>query len=258
MGIFKAHFMKIIKSPLFYIGIILTAAVIGSDHYVAEGAIHDHVVNDVVISLGFSNTRGLIAVCGALPFAANFAKEWTSGVTASCVTRCGEKKYIVSNVVMCYVSTVLTVFLGIMLYAFVLSFFLPVFEMDNNYMDVVTAYFVELGAPWLQIMYQVFIYSVSCAMYSVMGMTLTAFFPNKYVGMCGPFVASYVIERFSFQISGHTPWFNLFYASMAQAYESWGVWFRFFYFFGLMTAIAAVFSVVFGIVVRRRIRNEIV
>lgn len=64
MGIFKAHFMKIIKCPLFYIGIILTAAVIGSDHYVAEDAIHSHVVDDVVILLGFSNTRGLIAVCG--------------------------------------------------------------------------------------------------------------------------------------------------------------------------------------------------
>lgn len=67
----------------------------------------------------------MIAISGALPFVTNFADEWTSRVTINCISRCGVYKYAVSNVVLCFVSTMFTVFAGMMLYAGVLSFFFP-------------------------------------------------------------------------------------------------------------------------------------
>ena len=254
MGIYRAQFYKLIRNPLFYVSIIATALLCATrllpGKYGMRGA---DVYMEICLLLDLATVRKMIAILGAVPFAANFADEWTSRVTIGCISRCGTNRYAISNVVICFISSLATVFLGLMLYAVGLSFFLPVFKDDPNAMLLLEEKLLRGGVPWVYIMYRLFVFASSCAMWSVMGMMLTSFFPNKFVGICTPFVASYVIERISMQFP---PQINLWYVSLSRV--RWdNIWLQFLYSVGLFAAIAAVCGVVFVIMVKRRVQNEV-
>ena len=254
MRIYRAHFYKLIRDPLFYFGIIATALLcaytwVGKDPWIAAD-----VANQISITIYFATLRGMIAIAGALPFVANFAGEWTSRVTIGCVARCGVKRYAVSNVVVCFVSSLVTVFLGMMLYAGVLSFFMPLFEdVPNNSMNTFDETLLRGGMPWVYIIFRIMPFAAACGMWSVMGMMLTAFFPNKFVGICTPFVASYVIERITYEFP--TP-INLYNVSLGFV-DMENIWFQQLYCVGFFAALSAVFGFVFVIMVKRRVQNEV-
>lgn len=255
MKIFRAYLYKLLRSPLFYIGMIVTALVFVFGDDPVHGSGGRDVATDLEGVLYVATMRKLVAIFGALPFAANFADEWTNRVTTGCVSRCGVKKYAVSNVVMCFISSLVTVFLGMMLFAVGKSFFKPVFYDIPDYPlgRLEETIMRSGGVPWVYIMYRSFVFASSCAMWSVMGMMLTAFFPNKYVGLCSPFVASYIVERFSMLLPLN---FNLWIVSLSNL--NWeNVWGKFFYSVGLFTALAAVCGFVFVIMVKRRVQNEV-
>lgn len=253
MSIFRAYLYKLLHDPLFYIGIFGTALLCVCRQIPKNASLCRDVAMEINVLLDISTLRKMIAIFGALPFAANFADEWTNHVTIGCVSRRGVKEYAVSNAVMCFISSLVTVFSGMMLFAGVQSFFKPVFIDSGNPMNILSETLLRGGAPWVYITYRVFVFAASCAMWSVMGMTLTSFFPNKYVGLCSPFVASYILERFSMQLP---PNFNLWYVSLSNL--SWeNVWGQFFYSVGLFAALAAVCGLVFVIMVKRRVQNEV-
>lgn len=254
MKIFRAQFYKLIRNPLFYLAMIITPLLCATKwipgKYSFGGA---DVYMEIGILLDIATVRKMIAILGALPFAANFADEWTSRVTIGCISRCGVNRYAVSNIVICFVSSLVTVFVGMMLYAVGLSFFLPVFVDDNNPMPLLEQTLLRGGMPWVYIIYRLIPFAASCAMWSVMGMMLTSFFPNKFVGICTPFVASYVIERITMQFPSP---FNLWHVSLG--YLRWdNIWLQFFYSVALFAVIAAVCGVVFVIMVKRRVHNEV-
>lgn len=57
------------------------------------------VQHDVDILLNFESYRKGLAVFAAIPFAANFATEWRSNTTNSCVLRSSCNRYIAANLV---------------------------------------------------------------------------------------------------------------------------------------------------------------
>lgn len=255
MGIFRAYFFKLIRSPLFYIGILGTAAVCASRRLFPNGMMGGYVALEINLILDLDSMRKVIAIFGALPFAANFADEWTNTVTTSCVSRCGVRKYAFSNIALCFISSLIAVFLGMMLYAVICSVFMPLYNYDQlqDHFSPLQRALILSRMPVLYIIYYVFVFAASCAMWSVMGMMLTAFFPNKYVAICSPFVASYIIERISMQLPDT---FNLWYVSLSRL--GWeNVWVQFFYSVGLFVAIAAICGLVFAVIVKRRVQNEI-
>lgn len=251
MGLYRAYFFKLIREPLFYLGVVFTALLCASK-WLQNFSGYD-VQSDIGITLDFSTVGKMIAIAGALPFAANFAGEWASRVTINCVSRCGANRYAASNIVVCFVSSFFVVFAGMMLYAGVLSFFLPVFYDDGNPMNWVKETLLRGGLPWVYIMFRILPFAASCGMWSVMGMTLTSFFPNKFIGICTPFVASYVIERISTNLPDP---FNLYIISLG-AMEWKNIWLQLFYCLGLFEVISMILGIVFVITVERRVRNEV-
>lgn len=256
MGIFRAYLYKLIRNPLFYAGILGTAALCASRRLFPNAAIGASVAVEIDILLQIDSMRKVIAIFGALPFAANFADEWNNMVTLGCVSRCGVRKYTFANIVLCFLSSVIAVFCGIMLYAGICSVFMPLYnyeDMGRNPMSVLESAFFTNHLALLYIMYNVFVFAASCAMWSVMGMMLTSFFPNKYVAICSPFVASYVIERISMQLPDNL---NLWYVSLSRL--GWdNVLLQFLYSVGLFVILSAICGRIFAVKVRRRVQNEI-
>ena len=254
LRIYRAHFYKLIRDPLFYFGIIATALLCASTLVGENPWIAADVSTQLNLTVDFATLRNMIAIAGALPFVANFAGEWTSRVTVGCVSRCGVKRYAVSNVVVCFVSSLVTVFLGMMLFAVGLSFFMPVFvDIPNNPMDIVSETLLRGGMPWVYIIFRILPFAAGCGMWSVMGMMLTAFFPNKFVGICTPFVASYVIERITVEFPTAL---NLYNVSLGFV-DMENIWLQQLYCVGFFAALSAVLGTVFVITVKRRVQNEV-
>lgn len=250
-SLIRTYFYKVLRSPMFYLSIVAVMALCFITNRMA-GAILGDVANVLNYFLSVDTMRKLIPIFSALPFAANFADEWNNRASISYITRSGVVKYGIANAVICFVSSLSVVFIAFMLYCFCWSFVLPVYKPDNNPADAFYATMLKGGAPWLFIIFRSLIFASSCALWNMMGMLLTAFFPNKYVGICAPFVASYVVERATIWLPVY---FNLWYASLARIpfNNAWGITF---YCLGLFTVLSAICGFAFVLLVKRRVQNE--
>lgn len=250
----RAYLFKILRSPMIYLAIIGVAAVCTTNLINGQAAVAD-VVYHLEIFFGLDAYRKIIAVMSALPFAANFAEEWKSSVTASCVTRKNVAKYACSNVAFCWVSSFLAVFLGMMLFVGVYTIFLPLYEFDPNPKFTPYGIFLDMEMPLLYVLARIAVFSASCAMWSVMGMLLSAFFPNKYIAICSPFVASYAIERITMQFPNAL---DLHQISLSYLDSKANPPLSFLYSIGIFALISAVCGFVFYVIVRKRVQCEII
>ena len=250
----RAYTYKLLRSPLLYIGIIGIAALCCTEFLEGDFG-KGSVLYHIRVFLGVAKYRKSIAVFGALPFAANFADEWTSGIAKECIVRKGIKKYAVANLLFCWSSAILTVSLGMALFMCFDSIFVPFTAPDYNPYTSIFESLIYNNRGGTYLLLTTLVFSASCAMWAVMGMLISVFFYNRYVAICTPFVASYVIERFTMQSSA---WFNL--HNLALSYIPFDYFgsdlLGFLYCVGLFAAIAAVCGVIFYNFLKRKVQNE--
>lgn len=247
----KAYLYKISHSALFLVGIVgvfLMCSIKMLDKSSSD------VLREVDLLLNFESYRKGLAVFAAIPFAANFANEWRSNTTNSCVLRSSCNRYIAANVVCCFIISFITVFVGMMLFTFVYTFKLPFHVYDP------TPYAPPFGMlrnsfPFLYTIIQITIFSVSCAMWSITGIALAAIFPDPFVATCTPFVSSYLVERVSMQLP---PELNLWYLSLSRVPILNSPVISFFYAVLVFVLLSAGFGLIFAAIVKRRVANEIV
>lgn len=250
----RAYLYKLFRSPMTYIAILGIAAVCGTNFlngWVDSGS----VVYHMNIFLDLDAYRKIITVLGAMPFAANFAEEWNESVVLHCIARRGIGKYSFSNIMFCWITSLLVVFGGMMIFTGVYSLFIPFYEFDPNPKFTPYGIFLDMGYPLLYMSARIFMFSTSCAMWSVMGMLLSAFFPNKYIAICSPFVASYTIERITMQFPD---FLNLHVLSLSYIDNRVAPSFAFFYSLGVFTVISAICGFAFYLIVRKRVQCEFV
>ncbi len=248
----RAYMYKLLRSPLLYISII-GVMVLCSTNFLTYGFFYGDVVSHIRNFLDVGQYRKAMTVFGALPFAANFAEEWENGVMLQIVSRKGFFSYAAANVIFCAVAAMITVFAGMMIFCGIYSLFVPFYEQDENPYSLIFGQFLKNGHGGIFLTLRILIFSVSCAMWSVMGMLLSAIFPNKFVAICAPFVASYMIERLTIQFPDHL---NLWYISLSfVTFKSDFVGFM--YCVGIFAAISVVCSIAFVHLVRKRVQNEI-
>ena len=245
----KAYFYKLIRSPLFYIGIIgivgvcslrlLPSAFQGAD-----------VLMEMELIRALDGYRKIFVILGAVPFAANFSDEWNCMVTTNCVTRKSTKKYSAANVVMCYISALATVFLGMMIFAGIYSMSYPLYSVGGGSESGTYGIFSLNGFPMLDLAATTFVFAASCAMWAVMGLMLTAFFPSKYIAICAPFVFSYAIEHITMNFIDD---FDLW--GLSLSHTGLSALPAFIYSNAVFAVIAALCGIIFTITVERRVRN---
>lgn len=242
---FRAYFYKLIYSPLFYIGI---AGVVGICclRLMPSAFKGIDVLMEMELLTALDGFRKMFVIVGALPFAANFSDEWNSMITTSCITRKSVRKYAVSNVVMCYISSLATIFIGMMLFCAVYSIFIPFYVPESG--STFPPY--DVLPPLLGLMAKTFVFSASCAMWAVMGLMLTAFFPSKYIAICAPLVFSYAIERVTMNFPADFDLWGLSLSHTEMSALSAFLWSN-----GIFAAIAVICGIVFTEVVERKVQN---
>lgn len=250
----RAYLYKLIRSPLLYIG-IAGIILLSATHLIPSATSGgSDVVDEMDLLLEFDAFRKVIAIFGALPFTANFADEWNNSVTTSCIVRRGMRRYAFANVLLCALTTLFTVFVGMSLFAGGYSLFYPFYKPSPNPLPPVYGFFLETNVPAMYTLTRVFVFGASCAMWSVMGLALSAFFPNKYIAISSPFVASYVVERMSMKLPRL---FNLWHISLSYPIPTDKPLPVFAYAIGLFALIITAFGFIFAAVLKRRVQNEI-
>ena len=245
----KAYFYKLIRSPLFYIGIVGVVGVC-SLRLLPSAFKGIDVLLEMDIIRSLDGYRKLFVILAALPFAANFSDEWNCMVTTSCVARTSARRYSVTNVVMCYVSALATVFIGMMIFAGIYSMSYPFYSVGKGTESIPYGIFSLNGFPMLDLAATTFVFAASCAMWSVMGLMLTAFFPSKYIAICSPFVFSYAVERITMNFPDN---FDLWCLSLSNT--SWSALPAFLYANAIFAGISVICGTVFTLTVKRRVQN---
>lgn len=248
----KAYLYKISHSALFLAG-IAGVFLMCSIRMLNIGT--SDVLREVDILLDFDAFRKGIAVFAAIPFAANFANEWKSNTTNSCVLRSSCDRYIAANVVCCFIFAFITVFIGMTLFTFVYTFKLPFTAYDPNPKSRPFGMLIDKGLPVLYTMIRITIFSLSCAMWSITGIALAAIFPDPFVAICTPFIASYLVERMSMQLP---PVCNLWYISLSRGPFLNNALLSFIYDVLVFVLLSVFFGLIFAKIVKRRVSNEIV
>lgn len=250
---FRSYIFKLLHSPLLYIGFAGTFLICASKLGLRQKM--SDVLGEMYLLINLDSFRKIMPIFGALPFAANFAEEWKNGVTISCVSRCGTAKYAASNVVVCFLSALFSIFLPMILFAWFYSFSIPLIgsNLDSFINDVPYGFFIRHNMPFMYIAAESFIFAECGAMWAVMGLMMSAFFPNKYIAIFTPLVAGYVIERITINFP---KMFNLWYISVSNLrWES--LWGQIAYSVLFLALLAAICGVIFGVTVKRRVQNEI-
>lgn len=245
----KAYFFKLTHSPIFY---LTPLAVLALSLYCmcSEAQRIADILTGIDKLISFEFYRKMFVLLAALPFASNFANEWNTKTITNCVTRKNVVSYALYNAIVCFLSAFAAVFSGIMLCVLIRMPFKPLFSSSNS----VPPYGVlnENGFSLLTAVLIVFVYALSCAMWSVMSLAATAFFPSKYISVCAPFVFSYIIERFTNIVPGE---FQL--GPLSQSWSGWKPLPAFLKAVTVFLVISLVCAAIFTVKVKRRVENEL-
>lgn len=246
---FRAYFYKLIRSPLFYIGIVGVAGVCCL-RLLPSGFRAADILGEMDLMRSLDGNRKMFVILAALPFAANFSDEWNCMITTGCVSRTGARRYAVINAVMCYISALSTVFIGTMLFSLVYSGFYPMYCPGTGSASFPYGMFTLQGLPLLDLAFTTFVFAANCAMWAVMGLMLTAFFPSKYIAICSPFVFSYAVERITLNFPDNLNLMNL-----SLSHTEWNALPAFLYANAVFAGISVLCGIIFTIRVERRVRN---
>ncbi len=250
-----SYIFKLLHSPYIYgaMAVILGFCVLIDNIRLGGGPVLNgvDVYTDILVLLQIDGYRKLFVVLGAIPFAANFADEWNTKTIMNCVTRKSAFDYSVSNVAVCFSSSFVTVFVPLVIFG-TLDCCTNTVYFEKNGPGVSYGGFQAMGLPFLSVIMVIFTYALSCGMWSVMGMTLSAFFPSKYIAIGAPFLLCYAFEEFTYNAP-----LLLNFTALSNARTLIPDGLTFLYTILVFGGLSAACGVLFTMKVGKRVRNEL-
>lgn len=150
-------------------------------------------VVSVVMTSGSGNVILVVGVIPLLPFATTFASEWEERATGFWLIRSGVRTYSICKVVASALSATLTTFAGILLYALVLLFKLPLFSVISTGDAYVSL--LEANQPVKYLLYSAAHLSLSSSLFAVAALWISTFIPNRFTALAAPAVLYFVVYR---------------------------------------------------------------
>lgn len=167
----------------------------------AYGWFHDQT--DVVYLFASSIGGGtLFIITGILPlfsFSTSFASEWEQGATSFWLIRTGVRNYSINKILVSALTGFLTTCLGMLLFILLLRIRFPLFVF-NNTGDPYT-YLLDDGKPMIYLIYNIFHYSLSSALFAVTALWVSTYIPNRFIALASPLALYFVIFRFTTRLN---------------------------------------------------------
>lgn len=204
---------------------------------------------DLMIHLGMF--KKVMVFFSSIPFVTVYCQDCNSGYIKSIIVRSGERNYAWSNVVVCALSGFTSIFVGIMTYFGMVSFFCPPQPYETP--DVYS--YIALNSPILYVFLIVSVFSLYATMWTIVGLTFSSVLPDNYVALGSPLIFGYLLEEMTL---GLPPYLNLYNLSHCFAVFDKSPLLNCFYTIGVFILIMAISGCIFSHFVERRSRNEMV
>lgn len=151
-------------------------------------------------STGASGFNKIIILFCALPYTTSFCVDWNSKYIRSISIRMGSKKnYAICKIIACALSSGIAVALGLILFIVPLTFKIPLVSTTGGNFEAFATQTLggELLVKGHYVMYfAIYIYLafLSGAFWSLVGLWISAYIPNKFVALFMPFITLYVFN----------------------------------------------------------------
>jgi hypothetical protein len=222
--------------------------------------IHDlgrlNTVYVVNLLLGLSVFKKIIVVFASIPFVTSFCSEWNTQYIRFLTSRSGVLRYICSKIFVCLLSSFAVVLLGLLVFVFFLSFFMPLFPQDQGANSTFPfGEFLTSGVPLACLGSIIFAFALGNSFWVACGLTLSAYLPNRYLAILSPFAFSYILEQMTLEFP---PWASLYLLSRAQEVLESSPLINLFYYLLIFGLLIVVCGFIFSHRVRQRMYNEVV
>ena len=247
------------KRFLFSILCVTAVCIFSSSYYIFyEGKMgHTTVINILFMLFATSMDVIILSVFAAFPAVTSFCSDWNCQYIRCYISRSGTKSYIKGRIFSCFTTTFLTVFCGLILFVIILAFLFPVanMEWDINANVYAVSHKLILISPWLYIVYHIFIISLATATWGMIGLSISAVLPNRFIALLSPFICCYIVTT----VTRGLPIYLNFYSinSLDDVLKQESPVLNLIYIIGLYTVIMLIFSLIFSRIVKRRVGNEI-
>ena len=253
-------FMQVYTSKVFYlaiIGVTVLCFISVWDSLEMPGVSVSYLIE---IFIGLAMFKKIVVLFAAIPFVSSFCSDWKCQYIKPVIIRARINKYIRARIITCFVTGLLTVFFGLLLFILLLSFRMPIFPM-GNYENVINLPLAPLATSFIPISYIVarcFVFSLAAVLWSMVGLTVSAFIPIHFVAIASTVIASYFLEQITYF---YLPdWLNLYKLTGSEDVIHQGPYISLFYFIFVFVFVSfsALAGLLFQYQVKRRINNEVV
>lgn len=147
------------------------------------------------ISFGGVFSRYMLSVLAALPFAANYSIEQQNGAVVYRILRSSKRNYCSTKILVSAISGGLTVCIGCLLFILALSTYLPLVTSQKvlELSAVPYAYTLSIGGGVPYFVISLYLAFLRGALYSSVGMCVSAFLPNPYIAVCSPMIFEFFL-----------------------------------------------------------------
>lgn len=247
------------KRFVFSILCVTAVCLFSSSYYIIfEGSMGSSTVVNVLFMLFMTSMDViLLSVFASFPAVSSFCSDWNCQYIRCHSSRSGTKAYIRGRIFSCFTVTFLTVFLGLLLFVIILLFLFPVANMENelNVTNFPITRKLFMVSPWLYILYHIFVISLETAAWGMVGLSISALLPNRFIALLSPFICCYIVTT----ISRSFPVYLNFYSinTLEDVFKQENPILNLAYIVGIYAVIVLIFSLIFSRVVKRRVGNEI-
>ncbi|MGN0327969.1 MAG: hypothetical protein ACI4D4_03200 [Lachnospira sp.] len=198
IGLLYQELIKLLCNWKIYVCIIIYVSVA----HMASKSAGDNVLNIgtaytfITVINGYSNFNKLLVLVASLPFASSYYEDIQNGYINYIVSRSGTGVYIFTKVTVCAISSFLVSFAGLTMYSLLCCIIsghgvsVRWIPEGGKYYDVASG-----SMPWMIVFILCFLFSIVSCVYAVMGMTLSAFLPNKFVAVTGTLFMNILVEE---------------------------------------------------------------
>lgn len=205
--------------------------------------------------LGIGIFRNLILIIISVPFVEVFCEDWNNKNIYSVITRCNIKKYSKVKILSSVVGAISVSFIGFLLLAFLLSFFMPLStdQTVNNFVTEEPYGFLVNGYPFIYLIVRLLIFSIFSSIWVIVGLFFSTIIPNNFVSLAIPLISYYFIGN----LCDYLPKFiNINYLTNCTNILGGNAIITFVYSLLFFIVLILVFIKLFNVMVQRRINNE--
>jgi hypothetical protein len=214
------------------------------------------VISLLRLLFGLSLFKKVLVIFAAAPFVSSFCGDWNTQYIRFLVARCGVFRYVASKVVVCFLSSLAVVFLGLLLFVLGLLPFTPLTPDDLTPLaGPPFGMFLTDGLPVLYLLVLCFLFALGNSFWAVCGLTVSAYIPNRFVAILSPFLLSYILEEIT---SPLPPWINLYRLTRVYDVIGQGPLLTFLYYLLIFGVLIFLCTLLFSRQVKKRVHNDVV